>query len=490
MYRPRSIVRLILIGFAAVIAPLIVAVVTAVIQVDRLARVSRTAVLEAEIATQQSRSLMEQLTEMERALGQFQVLGDRDFFDIYLNRRQAFLNAIDNLLGLNFTVTGTEQLRRLQEQERALFTRVQRESARGDVRTSASREWTVLAGLARDVLAESSTLIEGQADFATSAANDVQRTLLLQAAAVIPAAVVLAGLFTVLITRPLRQIGQGIRRLGAREFSEPIEVQGPRDVEELGQQLDWLRRRIQELEQQKITFLRHISHELKTPLTTLREGAELLVESLAEAAPQEAEISRIMRANSLRLQTLIEDLLQFGKTQVPITDLRISASLDLRELVRSAVANQALAASAKQIEVDEDLEELRIAGDENKIRIVVDNLLTNAVKYTPSCGRVVVSLASRGGFATIDVQDNGPGIAEADRERIFEPFYQGRAEYQSSVKGTGLGLAIAKEYVEAHDGSIELVTSALGAHFRVRFPAAGPRGLSTETPASLENAPA
>jgi two-component system sensor histidine kinase GlrK len=476
-----------LIGFAAVIAPLIVAVVTAVIQVDRLARASRTAVLEAEIATQQSRSLMEQLTEMERALGQFQVLGDRDFFDIYLNRRQAFLNAIDNLFGLNFTAAGTEQLRRLQEEERALFARVQRESARGNVRTGASREWTVLAGLARDVLAESSTLIERQADFATSAANVVQRTLLLQAAAVIPTAVVLAGLFTVLITRPLRQIGQGIRRLGAREFSEPIQVQGPRDVEELGQQLDWLRRRIQELEQQKIAFLRHISHELKTPLTTLREGAELLVESLAEAAPQEAEISRIMRANSLRLQTLIEDLLQFGKTQVPITDLRISASLDLHELVRSAVANQALAASAKQIDVDEDLEELRIAGDENKIRIVVDNLLTNAVKYTPSCGRVAVSLASRGGFATIDVRDNGPGIAEADRERIFEPFYQGRAEYQSSVKGTGLGLAIAKEYVEAHDGSIEVISSALGAHFRVRFPAAGPRGLGAETPPSLEN---
>src|SRR5690606_28034336 len=110
------------------------------------------------------------------------------------------------------------------------------------------RRWTELSNRARTVLSESGRLIESQINYTTSTAGDVQRTLLLQAAAVIPATIILAGVFVVLITRPMREVGQAIRRLGAREFADPIEVHGPRDVEDIGRQLDWLRLRIQELE--------------------------------------------------------------------------------------------------------------------------------------------------------------------------------------------------------------------------------------------------
>src|SRR5690606_23359997 len=119
---------------------------------------------------------------------------------------------------------------------------------------------------ARRVRSESSRLIEHQTHYTTSTAADVPRTALLQAAAVIPATLVVAGVFVVLITRPMREVGRAIRRLGARELADPSEVRGPRDVEALGRELDWLRRRIQELEHQKLTFLRHISHELKTQI--------------------------------------------------------------------------------------------------------------------------------------------------------------------------------------------------------------------------------
>src|SRR5690606_12555268 len=122
--------------------------------------------------------------------------------------------------------------------------------------------WNELREQARLVHSESSKLIEQQINYTTTTAADVQRTLLLQAAAVIPATIVLAGVFVVLITRPMREVGRAIRRLGARELDEPIEVHGPRDVESLGRELDWLRLRIKELEHQKLTFLRHISHEL------------------------------------------------------------------------------------------------------------------------------------------------------------------------------------------------------------------------------------
>jgi two-component system sensor histidine kinase GlrK len=478
LYRPRSIVRLILIGFAVVMAPLIAAVVTAVIQVDRLAQDSRAAMFEGEIATQQSRSLVEQLIEMQRALTQFQVLKDADFHENYLERRRVFLNAVENLSELRLTRLGSEQLQSLKNDERALFDRLHTETGEPVENLAAENKaqiWADLTNRARAVLSESSRLIESQVDATTERAGDVQRTLLLQAAAVIPAAIALAGLFVMMIIRPMREVGQAIRRLGGREFTTPISVHGPRDLEALGRQLDWLRLRIQELEHQKVTFLRHISHELKTPLTTIREGSELLAESLVSAAPEEAEISRIMCSNSVHLQKLIEDLLQFGKTQELVTDLRLLESVDLQALVRSVVETQALASASKVIRIEEDLAPVRIRGDENKLRIVVDNLLTNAIKYTPAGGRVCVSLETREGYALVDVRDTGPGVAEAEKQKIFEPFQQGQAEYQSSVKGTGLGLAIAREYVEAHDGYIEVVDSTEGAHFRAAFPLAGPQ---------------
>jgi two-component system sensor histidine kinase GlrK len=109
---------------------------------------------------------------------------------------------------------------------------------------------------------------------------------------------------------------------------------------------------------------------------------------------------------------------------------------------------------------------------------VIDNLLTNATKYTPRGGRIRVSLRAAGSCAVLDVEDNGPGVDESETERIFEPFQQGSADYRASVKGTGLGLSIAKEYVEAHDGHIRVVGSSAGAHFRVSVPIDGPQGVS------------
>src|SRR5690606_17342229 len=288
------------------------------------------AVLEAETATQQGRSLVEQLTQMQRAVGRYRVLGADALNQAYLDRRAAFVAAGERLRDLNLSTAGRKELIALLTEERQLHEALENEDGGQELDAEALNEaWAALAARARAVLGEASRMIETQAAGAMRNADRVQRTLLLQAASVIPATPALAGVSVVLLNRPMRQIGAAIRRLGGRELAGPIEVQGPRDVEELGRQLDWLRRRIAELEEQKVTFVRHISHELKTPLTTIREGAELLAESLADSLPEEAEISRSMRADSLRLPKLIEDVLQFGKTQEIVTDLRVAETVDL-----------------------------------------------------------------------------------------------------------------------------------------------------------------
>ncbi|HSG65008.1 MAG TPA: HAMP domain-containing sensor histidine kinase [Gammaproteobacteria bacterium] len=481
MYRPRSISRLVLFGIAVVLTPLLAAIITAVVQVDRLAQRNRVTVLEARLATEQSRALVEQLTAMERALGQYQVRGDRDFYGIYLERRAIFRTALDNLDDFELRTVGGDELAEIDAREQALFDELG--GAEGVLQPGVSWEEVTanLASLdetARRVLAASSQLIESQADDAIDSAEQVQRILLSLSAAAIVMTTLLAALFFVTINRPMNELGDAIRRLGARDFGEPISVRGPQDVEALGEQLDWLRRRIVELETQKTTFLQHISHELKTPLTTIREGAELLAESLNDEAPEEAEVSQIMRTSSLYLQRLIEDLLQFARTQDPVIDLELRDGIELRQLVRSLLSAQAVAVAAKDIVVEQNLEDVRVRGDEKKLQIILDNLLTNAIKYTPDGGFIRVSLRAGDSYAVLDVLDSGPGIDPAEAEIIFEPFQQGAAEHQSSVKGTGLGLSIAREYVEAHDGFIKVIPSDRGAHLQVAVPIAGPAGLA------------
>lgn len=472
-YRPRSIVGLILVGFAVVVTPFIAAVVTSIFQLDRLARDSQSAVLNASRATEESRVLVEQVTEMQRALGQFSVSGDRDFHSIYLDRRRVYTDALENLRGMRLAGLDAGTLDAIARAEAEIFALVEQAAATADAGTRTDEALEKLRELGRDsraILELSDALIRQQANNTTESAAAVQRLLLALTAAAVPVTVVLIAVFTVLISRPMRALGRAIRRLGSHDQVEAIEVHGPEDIEELGRQLDWLRLRIQALEKQRANFLRQISHELKTPLTTIREGSELLTETLDEDMPEEAEIARLMKENGIQLQQLIEDLLDFARTQEIEQDLELEEDVDLADLLERAVSGQAVVADARDITFELKLAPVSVTADARKLATVFENLVTNAIKFSPDHGRIVASLARQGSFAVVDICDSGPGVAPEEREAIFEPFYQGDADYRSSVKGTGLGLSIAREYVEVHQGTIEVVESRSGGHFRVTVP--------------------
>ncbi len=479
-YRPRSIVSLILVGFAVVLAPFVIAVVTAVIQVDRFAIDGRSTVINVGAAIDESRALVEEITEMQRALGQYDIRGDSDFFDTYLDRRELFRAALSNLIALDVRGLDAQALSSLAEDESAIHEQITRTnaSAQEDGWQTAIDSLATLARRSRSVRSESEALVGQRANDVTVRAESLQRTLLVIAAAAAPATVVLVAVFTVLITRPMRSLGSAIRRLGARTLDQPIAVTGPRDVEALAEELESLRQRIKALEDQKASFLQHISHELKTPLATIREGSELLTETLDDDRSEEAEIARLLQRNGLQLQKLIEDLLQFARTQDLALDLEFRSAVDLADVIGESISALAVVSDARELVIEHRLPSVAVRCDAGKVRTVMDNLLMNAIKYTPDGGRVDVCLSLEGSDAIIDVRDSGPGVAADERQRIFEPFGQGTAEYQSSVKGTGLGLSIAREYVEAHGGQLEIVDSEGGAHFRVVLPVAGPAGVA------------
>jgi two-component system, NtrC family, sensor histidine kinase GlrK len=272
------------------------------------------------------------------------------------------------------------------------------------------------------------------------------------------------------ISRPIAELDAAIRQLGGADFSRRITVRGPEDLQSLGERLDWLRRRLAELEAEKNRFLRHLSHELKTPLTALREGAELLNDQVGgPLAPPQRQVVTIMRDNSVKLQRLIEDLLDYQRA------LHAAASLapkpvSLDGVVRDAVRPHELVMQSKAQSLTLELEKLTVEADAEKLFSIVDNLVGNAVKFTPHGGSITVAARSQAADAVIDVIDSGPGVPAEEREAIFDSFFRGRAKASGRIEGTGLGLAIAREFAEAHGGRIDVIARSSGAHFRVRFP--------------------
>jgi two-component system, NtrC family, sensor histidine kinase GlrK len=476
-YRPKSFLKLVLIGFALVMLPLIVAVVDAVIRLDRIKKQSQHTVTRAVWVLQGSRTLAEQATGMERYVKQFQVLGDESLFNAYVETHGKFQQVAHNLVAIIRDAAQEQQLAALTTKEQSLFEAVQSHLRQPDQLTTLTPEFTTLKELARAILAENDKLTDRDTETMREETAMVQRLFIWQAVVLILGAIVFSAIFVGLISRPIRQIDHAIQCLGAGEFATAIQISGPHDLQYLGQRLNWLRGRLRQLEDEKRKFLQHVSHELKTPLTALREGTALLEEGVVgDLNESQHEIVEILEQNGIQLQKLIEDLLNFHLAEARLASLDLQP-LQLDRMLEDVLTDHKLAMRAKDLEVQLGAEPVVVRGDREKLRTAIDNLISNAVKYSQRDGTIRVALTHEAGNVILDVSDTGPGIADEDKPRVFEAFYQGAAAYEGHVKGSGLGLAIAREYVAAHHGQLEIVDDvAQGAHFRLTLPTSNSKG--------------
>jgi two-component system sensor histidine kinase GlrK len=470
-FRPKSILRLILAGFLFVALPLIVALVIATISVDRLVTHSQHTLLQSVLVTQGSQVLMEAITAMERNARQYQVLGDKLLYGVYAENHDRFVDTARTLESLELTGWQGKLLGSLQLHEDEIYTVLSTYSHDAPETVDALTGFPELASIAQQILVHNQDLISGGIEQIQARAENVQRTLVMQAVALVPAALLLTGLFAVLITRPINQIDDAIRRLGDGKFSQPAIVTGPRDLELLGERLNWLRHRLLELEQEKTKFLQHISHELKTPLTAIREGAELMGDQVVGGLnSQQREIAEILQDNSIQLQKLIEDLLNFSMVKSRTSTL-FHEQVNMPELVEDVLIHHKVAMLSRKLVLRQSLQPVTLYGDREKLRTLVDNLVSNAVKYSPDGAVLRVRLFKRENHCIIEVADSGPGIPASEHERVFDAFFQGAPADKSHVRGTGLGLSIAREYAQAHGGDVAVVKSdTLGACLQVYLP--------------------
>lgn len=470
--QPDSFPKLLAVGFAMVALPLIFALINNAVSINQFANRSQRAVQQAVQSTQSSRKLAELLGALERNARQMVILGDRSLLDAYETNRALFLQTAGDFAALPFDAEQKVALDDIVGGEATIYA-VLRSTAAGNAELKqAAAAFARLDAHAQGIIERGDRLINREIDAMRETAAQAQRITFWQMLALVPVALLLAAGFTVLIARPIRQIDAAIRRMGTGDFSAPVGVSGPRDLQLLGRRIDWLRHRLTELEQQKNRFLRQVSHELKTPLTALREGSELLSEeALGKLTPEQQEVTGILRANSIELQRLIEDLLSYGAAEYHRSALRFSQT-DVRRVVARVLDDQNLALRARALRIAPRIDDIKLEADPEKLRIMLDNLLSNAVKFSPERGLIGVEARSDGQYMVLEVSDAGPGIPPAERERVFDPFFRGRSVAGGPLRGSGIGLSVVRDYAQAHGGTVEVVDEPQrsGARLRVTLP--------------------
>jgi signal transduction histidine kinase len=228
---------------------------------------------------------------------------------------------------------------------------------------------------------------------------------------------------------------------------------------------------LRELDRLKDEFVSLVSHELRTPLTSIRGYVELLLEEKGQLDDDQRRFLEIVNRNSERLLALVADLLFLAQIDAGKPAIEFG-KVDLNRIAEECVEASSPVADSKAIDLSLQARRLpRIEGDPARLAQVLDNLVSNALKFTPSGGTVEVRLRPEDGQAVLEVDDTGLGVPEEEQERLFERFFRSSSAMESAIPGTGLGLTITKAIVERHGGTIEVESAPnAGTTVRVRLP--------------------
>lgn len=322
--------------------------------------------------------------------------------------------------------------------------------------------WIVYTAVRDDGVVQAAQRKAGRSEIAQESAAKVLPPMLLLIAAV-------SGLMVFALRRGLLPLDAAARDVAARsEHSlEPIPTGGvPREIMPLAVAVNGLMNRLSTALSAQRRFLADAAHELRTPATAIRLQAQLLEKSRDEATRAAALVE--LKAGIERSQRLIEQLLQVARSGADGEALRLEP-IELTSLARSVVGAMSIRAERKDIDLGADAaSEVQVTGDRHQLTVLLNNLVENALRYTPAGGVVDVAAGWLGERPALRVIDNGPGISPADRLRVFDRFYRGERAAGHEPDGSGLGLSIVQAIAERHQAEVSLHTPEGGTGLEVR----------------------
>jgi signal transduction histidine kinase len=275
-------------------------------------------------------------------------------------------------------------------------------------------------------------------------------------------ALVLAVLLSIWIARwiaaPLQHLEKATREVSVGQFHK-IKLEGPREVRGVAQAFNDMGERVQASQRSQRDFVANVSHDLKTPLTSIQGFAQAILDGTAEDPQGAKQAAQVIYDEAGRMNGMVLELLDLARMDAGTLSFERSP-IDLGHLLKSVVTKFAPQAHQAQVELRLDIlgqngDLPALLADADRLNQVFSNLVDNALKYTPPGGLVTISARPVDGWIEVEVADSGSGIPPDELERIFERFYQtDKARSGANRRGVGLGLAIAREIVQAHGGKI------------------------------------
>jgi two-component system OmpR family sensor kinase len=308
--------------------------------------------------------------------------------------------------------------------------------------------------------------------------ENLLRPLVEAGAAATLLAVILAVVLARSIASPLHRMAATAQAIAHGNYAQPAPVSGPDEVRALGQALNTMAREVQAAQQTQHDFVANVSHELKTPLTSIQGFAQAILDGAVSSPEALQRSASIIYNEADRLRRLVEGLLDVTRLEAGHAAFR-RAPLDLGLVLGATVEKFGLRAKEKGVVLQAQLPPQLppMLGDADRLAQVFTNLLDNALKHTPGGGRVMLLSQVAADGVNIAVTDSGEGIPAEDLQRIFERFYQvdkSRAKPEAR-SGVGLGLYISKEIVDAHGGTLRAESvQGVGSRFTVWLPLSRP----------------
>ena len=468
--KPLSIKTLTFLGFTLVALPLVLALLYSAKQVNELSKQGASSIFTVAELINTNQKINNTLKKMERYASQYLVLQDIELIDNYIIEQQVLLVTNEKLH--QFDDNAIKQLSEqfsaaiLQVHQNIMIPNTTQLNAGSLVVITSLEElqnqFKRLINLNEEIDTRSREFISQQAQGIKDATEQVSNTLL-QSLFIIPISLLIAGIFIVLITQPLKRLILKIGRLQQGNFKQETNlsedyVTGFVEIKEINDALNRMIGRLHALELQKSSFIRHISHELKTPLAAIREGTELIYDnSVGSLNSDQQEITKIIRNSTTRLQRLIEELLDFNIV-LDSTSLQDKETVNFSRLIEQVLNDRILDIKRKNIMIKKDYPDMIIESNMKQLNVIIDNLLSNAIKYSPENGIIEIFAVIRNYQLEFTVSDQGHGIEKEQQSKVFDAFYQGTPATDYSIKSSGLGLTIVKELLMRLNGEITLVS--------------------------------
>jgi len=419
---------------------------------DQAAMTNRTTLVDA----RRSEAMTNAALEMERSYRQYCVLDDATLAKVYQGQRKRYSEMLDAHAG----VLPDNKIWQALRQDLNDLAELHCKNSGPDEASAAKLE--AFASANTDMVQATRAVVFSRGQQLQQEIAERGQFFGWQALVLFLVSLTMMLLFTRMIIGPVKAIQRMINRLGeGKSLGSTVMFTGPRELRSVGQRIVWLSERLSWLESQRHQFLRHLSHELKTPLASMREGTELLADKVVgPLTTEQEEVVAILDDSSRNLQKLIEQLLDYNRkladTPVEMEKVELVPLLDI------VVSAHSLPARAKMMHTRVELDVRECQAEPVLLMSALDNLYSNAVHYGSESGTIFLRSRQQGNRVFLEVENSGTPIPEAEKAMIFEPFYQGSHQRKGAVKGSGLGLSIARDCVRRMRGTLQLVDAPTG----------------------------